>query len=441
MSLISALESLDSNNLVRVQGRVVAVTGVLVEAEGLALPVGAECTIELRSGEKGLAEVVGFSGDRTHILPESGIDGIGPRDVVVHDGEVPNIPVSQHLLGRVIDARGNPIDGLGPIPGTVRVPINNEPIHALKRQLIEDSVATGVRAIDGVLTAGRGQRMGIFSGSGVGKSTLLGMIARNTELPIRVIALIGERGREVREFVERDLGPEGLANSVVVVATSDEAAVLRLRAARVATAIAEWFRDQQKDVLLMVDSLTRVALAQREVGLSAGEPPTTKGYTPSVFAMLPKLLERTGPGTVGSITAFYSVLVEADDQNDPIGDAVRGILDGQIWLSRDLASKGWFPPIDPCASRSRTMPAVTTEEHLKAARAMTASISVYSEIEDMIRLGAYKKGHDLRSDRSVELRPLIESFLKQTPEEKSDFHTTVSALEALVAEDSSENTL
>jgi len=441
MSLISALESLDSNNLVRVQGRVVAVTGVLVEAEGLSLPVGAECTIEMRSGEKVLAEVVGFSGDRTHILPESGIDGIGPRDVVVHDGEVPNIPVSQHLLGRVIDARGNPIDGLGPIPGTVRVPINNEPIHALKRQLIEDSVATGVRAIDGVLTAGRGQRMGIFSGSGVGKSTLLGMIARNTELPIRVIALIGERGREVREFVERDLGPEGLANSVVVVATSDEAAVLRLRAARVATAIAEWFRDQQKDVLLMVDSLTRVALAQREVGLSAGEPPTTKGYTPSVFAMLPKLLERTGPGTVGSITAFYSVLVEADDQNDPIGDAVRGILDGQIWLSRDLASKGWFPPIDPCVSRSRTMPAVTTKEHLKAARAMTASISVYSEIEDMIRLGAYKKGHDLRSDRSVELRPLIESFLKQTPEEKSDFHVTVSALEALVAEDSSESTL
>ncbi|MAJ28850.1 EscN/YscN/HrcN family type III secretion system ATPase [bacterium TMED181] len=424
MSFISALENLDQQGLVRVQGRVVAVTGVLVEAEGLSLPVGAECEIVSRSGVKTLAEVVGFSGETTHLLPGSGIDGIGPRDSVTHNGEVPSVPVSEGLLGRVIDARGNPIDGLGPITNGVRFPIHNEPVPALKRCLIDQSMSTGVRAIDGVLTTGRGQRLGIFSGSGVGKSTLLGMIAKNTDLPIRVIALIGERGREVREFLERDLGPKGLQNTVVVVATSDEAAVSRIRAANVATSIAEWFRNSGKDVLLMVDSLTRVALAQREVGLSAGEPPTTRGYTPSVFAMLPKLLERTGPGEVGSITAFYSVLVEGDDHNDPVGDAVRGILDGQIWLSRDLASKGWFPPIDPCSSTSRTMPAVVTPEHLNAARGLTESLATYAEIEDLIRLGAYKHGQDEKSDRAARLKPAIEKFLRQPPEEASGFDST-----------------
>ncbi|MGB1071320.1 MAG: FliI/YscN family ATPase, partial [Planctomycetota bacterium] len=272
------------------------------------------------------------------------------------------------------------------------------------------------------------------SGSGVGKSTLLGMIARNTDLPIRVIALIGERGREVREFLERDLGPEGLKNTVVVVATSDEAAVLRIRAAKVATSIAEWFRNSGRDVLLLVDSLTRVALAQREVGLSAGEPPATRGYTPSVFAMMPKLLERTGPGENASITAFYSVLVEADDQHDPIGDAVRGILDGQIWLSRDYASKGWFPPIDPCVSTSRTMPAVVAEDHLQAARSLRESLAVYSEIEDLIRLGAFKQGQDARADRAARLKPQIEKFLRQLPEEQSGYEQTRDRLIALVSE-------
>ena len=434
MNLISALDSLGNDGLARVQGRVVAVTGVLVEAEGIALPVGAECEIVSRSGTRTLAEVVGFSGERTHLLPECGIDGIGPMDEVIHDGEIPSVPVSEELLGRVIDARGNPIDGLGPITGTIRFPIENEPTPALKRSLIEQPMSTGVRAIDGVLTAGRGQRLGIFSGSGVGKSTLLGMIARHTDLPIRVIALIGERGREVREFLERDLGPEGLKNTVVVVATSDEAAVLRIRAAKVATSIAEWFRNSGRDVLLLVDSLTRVALAQREVGLSAGEPPATRGYTPSVFAMMPKLLERTGPGEIASITAFYSVLVEADDQHDPIGDAVRGILDGQIWLSRDYASKGWFPPIDPCVSTSRTMPAVVAEDHLQAARSLRESLAVYSEIEDLIRLGAFKQGQDARADRAARLKPQIEKFLRQSPEEQSGFEQTRDRLIALVSE-------
>jgi len=250
------------------------------------------------------------------------------------------------------------------------------------------------------------------------------MIARNTALPVRVIALVGERGREVREFIERDLGPEGLARSVVVVATGDEAAVMRLRAARVATSIAEWFRDRGEDVLLLVDSITRVALAQREVGLCAGEPPTTRGYTPSVFAMLPKLLERTGPGVDGSITAFYSVLVEGDDQHDPIGDSVRGILDGQIWLSRDLANKGWFPPIDPCSSTSRTMNSVVDEQHLEAARSLVEKVAIHREIEDMLRLGVYVRGHDKRSDEAIDSLPQIEQLLRQKPEETSDFFET-----------------
>ncbi|MEE2883615.1 MAG: FliI/YscN family ATPase [Planctomycetota bacterium] len=424
MNLMSALKAVNLDDLVRVRGAVVRVIGVIVEAEGLSLPVGAECTIVTRDGERVVAEVVGFDEGRTHLLPEDGSDGIAPRDEVIHDGEIPCVAVSQHLLGRVVNARGVPIDGLGPLPIRDKMPISSDPIPALKRQKIRKPVHTGIRALDSILTVGLGQRLGIFSGSGVGKSTLLGMIARNTEIPVRVIALVGERGREVREFIERDLGPQGLARSVVVVATGDEAAVMRLRAARVATSIAEWFRDRGEDVLLLVDSITRVALAQREVGLCAGEPPTTRGYTPSVFAMLPRLLERTGPGVNGSITAFYSVLVEGDDQHDPIGDAVRGILDGQVWLSRDLANKGWFPPIDPCSSISRSMKSVVDEEHFEAARSLVEKVAIHSEIEDMVRLGAYVKGHDLRSDEAIDAIPLIEKLLRQEPEVASDFFET-----------------
>ncbi len=424
MNFIDALESLNTGQMVRVRGTVARVTGVIVEAQGLSLPVGAECTIRTREGDLVVAEVIGFSGDRCHLLPESGISGIAPQDVVIHDGEKPSVEVSHQLLGRVIDARGIPIDGKGPVPCGEKMPIHAKPVPALERQRIDRAVHTGVRAFDSILTVGVGQRLGIFSGSGVGKSTLLGMIARNTELPIRVIALVGERGREVREFIERDLGPEGLARSVVVVATGDEAAVMRLRAAKVATSIAEWFRDQGEDVLLLVDSITRVALAQREVGLCAGEPPTTRGYTPSVFGMLPRLLERTGPGKVGSITAFYSVLVEGDDLHDPIGDAVRGILDGQIWLSRDLANRGWFPPVDPCASTSRTMNSVVDPDHLAAARSLVELVATYREIEDMVRLGAYVRGQDQRSDAALDAMQSIEELLRQLPSEKSEFELT-----------------
>ncbi|MGE4619649.1 MAG: FliI/YscN family ATPase [Planctomycetota bacterium] len=428
MTLISALNTVNRDDLVRVRGAVVRVIGVIVEAEGLSLPIGSECTIVTRSGERVVAEVVGFDEGRTHLLPEDGSEGIAPRDEVIHDGEIPCVAVSEGLLGRVVNARGVPIDGLGPLSVKEKMPINGTPIAAMKRQLVCKPVHTGVRAIDSILTVGVGQRLGVFSGSGVGKSTLLGMIARNTNLPVNVIALVGERGREVREFVERDLGPEGLARSVVVVATGDEAAVMRLRAARAATSIAEWFRDRGEDVLLMVDSITRVALAQREVGLCAGEPPTTRGYTPSVFAMLPRLLERTGPGEIGSITALYSVLVEGDDQHDPIGDAARGILDGQVWLSRELASKGWFPPIDPCSSTSRTMKSVVDVEHLEAARSLVEKVAIHREIEDMVRLGAYVRGHDARSDQAIDAMPQIEKLLRQGAEEASGFFDTRSRL-------------
>ena len=424
MSFMDALQMMDQDHLVRVRGTVARVSGVIVEAVGLALPVGAECTIQTRSGEQVVAEVIGFSDGRSQLLPESGSEGIAPRDVVVHDGEKPSIEVSQHLLGRVINAKGVPIDGLGPLPCGEKRNITADPVPALQRKKIDRVVQTGVRAIDSVLTVGVGQRLGIFSGSGVGKSTLLGMIAKNTDLPIRVIALIGERGREVRDFIDRDLGPEGLARSVVIVATSDEAAVMRLRAAKVATSIAEWFRDQDQDVLLLLDSITRVALAQREVGLCAGEPPTTRGYTPSVFAMLPRLLERAGTGKVGSITAFYSVLVEGDDQHDPIGDTVRGILDGQMWLSRELASKGWYPPIDPCSSISRSMASVVDGPHLSAAQGLVEKVATYREIEDMVRLGAHVRGQDLRSDEALDAMPMIEELLRQSPREKSAFQDT-----------------
>ncbi len=433
MSLIDALNTINQDHLVRLRGSVARVAGVIVEAEGISLPIGAECTILTRNGSRVVAEVIGFCDDRTQLLPESGSDGIAPRDEVIHDGEIPSVEVSQQLLGRVINARGVPIDGKGPIAVEEKRPINADPIPAMQRQKIDRCLHTGIRAFDSVLTVGVGQRLGVFSGSGVGKSSLIGMIARNSELPVQVIALVGERGREVREFIERDLGPEGLARSVVVVATGDEAAVMRLRAAKVATSIAEWFRDQDKDVLLMVDSITRVALAQREVGLCAGEPPTTRGYTPSVFGMLPRLLERTGPGKVGSITAFYSVLVEGDDQHDPIGDAVRGILDGQIWLSRTLSNKGWFPPIDPCQSNSRTMNSVVDEEHLQAARSLVEKVAVYTEIEDMVRLGAYSRGQDPRADAALDDIGEIETLLRQSPEEKSHFADTRSRILELAA--------
>lgn len=411
--------------LLRVTGRVSRVQGLLVEAEGLSLPVGSNCDIVCQSSGSLIdAEVVGFKEGAALLVPSGGMAGVAPGDPVRFEGKQSFARVSEHLLGRVLDSRGNPIDGKGPLIAGSRSPLDADPTSPLKRQRIDRPFGTGVRAIDASLTCGRGQRVGIFAGSGVGKSVLLGMLARRATCPIRVIALIGERGREVREFVERDLGPEGLEQSIVVVSTSDEPPVRRLRAARLATAIAEWFRDRGDDVLLMLDSVTRIALAQREIGLSAHEPPTTRGYPPSVFGILARLLERAGPGEVGSITGFYTVLVEGDDEQDPIGDAVRGILDGHIWLSRDLANRGHFPAIDVLKSVSRVMSAVVDDEHRAAHRRLVEDLAKYREVEELVQLGAYVAGGDAAADKAIQNRPSIEELLRQSPLEESNFEDT-----------------
>ncbi|MHC4936090.1 MAG: FliI/YscN family ATPase [Planctomycetota bacterium] len=427
-----ATRSLRDYDPVRVTGRVRRVVGLVAEAEGLPLAVGSSCRLVCRGqGSRELdAEVVGFRDGRTLLLPYGRLDGVAPGDRVVHDGAKLDVGVGRELLGRVVDGRGLPIDGAGPLGAMERFSLDQPPVPAMRRQRIAAPVGTGVRAIDTLLACGKGQRMGIFAGSGVGKSTILGMLARRCEVPITVVALIGERGREVREFIERDLGPEGLARSVVVVATSDDPPVLRLRAARTATAIAEWFRDQGEDVLLLLDSLTRVALAQREVGLSANEPPTTRGFTPSVFTLLPQLLERTGAGERGTITSFYTVLVEGDDLHDPIGDAVRGILDGHIWLSRKLAARGHFPAIDVLESVSRVMPEVVEEEHVAAAQQVGEDLARARDVEDLVQLGAYVRGQDTRTDGALDRLPAIEELLRQGAK---DSCTRTEAVESMLA--------
>ncbi len=425
-----AIDLLGDRAPVRVTGRVRRVVGLVAEAEGLPLPVGGACRIRCRqeSGRELEAEVVGFRDGRTLLVPYGRLDGVAPGDAVIYEGARFDVPVSEALLGRVIDGRGNPIDKLGPIRPEARVSADGEPVPPLSRRRIDQPFGTGVRAIDTLLACGRGQRMGIFSGSGVGKSTLLGMLARGCDAPISVVALVGERGREVREFIERDLGPEGLARSIVVVATSDDPPVLRLRAARTATAISEWFRDRGQDVLLLLDSLTRVALAQREVGLSANEPPTTRGFPPSVFSLLPRLLERTGAAEHASITSFYTVLVEGDDLHDPIADAVRGILDGHIWLSRALASRGHFPAIDILESVSRVMPAVVDELHLAAAAEAKEHLARAKEVEDLVQLGAYVRGQDTRTDTALDRMPRLEKLLRQRSDEPCPRETAVGEL-------------
>ena len=426
--------SLERGDSLRVVGRIRRVVGLVAEASGLSLPVGSGCQIESRAGGHSVeAEVIGFRDGRTQLVPFGTTTGIAPGDRVIFEGDRFSVRVGDDLLGRVLDGYGDPIDGLGPIHATARTPIDATPIPPMQRRRIERPLSTGVRALDSLLTVGRGQRMGIFAGSGVGKSVLMGMLARDSEAPVTVIGLIGERGREVREFVERDLGPEGLRRSIVVTATSDEPPVLRLRAARVATAIAEWFRDRGQDVVLLLDSITRVALAQRELGLSASEPPTTRAYPPSVFSLLAQLLERTGPGAVGSITSFYTVLVEADDMNEPIGDAVRGILDGHVWLSRKLATRGHFPAIDVLESVSRVMKDVTTPEHRELAQELIEDLARYRDAEDLIQLGAYAPGRDARTDLAVQRQAALTQLLRQGPEEASDFATAVAQLKAIYA--------
>ncbi|PZD93711.1 flagellar protein export ATPase FliI [Paenibacillus sambharensis] len=404
---------------VRVNGKVTQVIGLTVESEGPDASVGDVCYIYPAKSAKPLkAEVVGFRDNKVILMPLGELHAIGPGCDVVGTGKPLTVQVGSELLGKVLDGLGQPLDGSF-IP--TRMPhysTHNAPSNPLFRPRVTEPLGIGVKAIDGLLTVGRGQRVGIFAGSGVGKSTLLGMIARNTSADVNVIALIGERGREVLEFVEKDLGPEGLARSVVIVATSDQPALIRIKGALIATTIAEYFRDRGLNVMLMMDSVTRFAMAQREVGLAIGEPPATRGYTPSVFATLPKLLERAGTGPTGSITAFYTVLVDGDDMNEPIADAVRGILDGHIVLSRSLANKGHFPAIDVLASVSRVMNEIVSEQQKDAANTLKKLLAVYRDSEDLINIGAYQRGSNEEIDQSIAFYDTIRSFTQQKTNEK-----------------------
>ncbi len=395
-------------------GAVVRTVGTTISVAGLPAPVGAVVEIERSPGEPLEAEVIGFKDHLTLLSPFRDLAGVRHGNRVRLRRTTRWLRVGDAMLGRVFDSSGQAVDGKPQPVLAQRASFHAAPPHPCTRPRIDTPLSTGVRSIDGLLTCGKGQRMGIFSGSGVGKSVLLGMMSRYTAADVIVTALIGERGREVNEFIERDLGPEGLAKSVVVVATSDEPAPVRVQAAATATAIAEFFRDQGKDVLLLMDSLTRFALAQREIGLAAGEPPTTRGYTPSVFAMLPKLVERAGRSPRGSITAFYTVLVEADDPNEPISDAVRGLLDGHTWLSRRLGSQGHYPAIDVLESLSRLMPEVTDDEHRAAAVAMRGLLAAYRDHEDLISIGAYRRGSNPKVDAAIELLDDINGFLRQS---------------------------
>jgi FliI/YscN family ATPase len=417
-----------SLNPLSVTGRVVQVVGLTVEIMGLNCQIGEICEIQTRNKTPLMAEAIGFRNNRMLLMPLGSMDGIQPDSTVRSVSQAFRAPVGRSLIGRVLNGLGEPIDSKGPLKMINLVSTNQSPPHPLQRSAIEEPLVTGVRVIDGMLTCGKGQRMGIFAGSGVGKSTLLGSIARNSESDISVIALIGERGREVREFLERDLGPEGLARSVIVVSTSDQPALMRLKAASVAMTIAEFFRDSGMDVMFMMDSVTRFAMAQREIGLSIGEPPASKGYTPSVFAMLPRLLERAGRGEVGSITGFFTVLVEGDDFNEPICDAVRGILDGHIILSRALAARNHYPAIDVLNSVSRVMPALTTKEHLKLASFARKNLAVYEKVRDLVNIGAYVKGSDPEVDTALLVTPELTSFLQQDRSDVSSFENTLQSL-------------
>ena len=426
-------EAIDRCKSMSMLGKVVQIVGLVIECSGPNVSMGELCYV--RSHFEGVeplpAEVVGFREGYVLLMPLGETKGIGPGCQVVSAQKVLQVKVGPELLGRVIDGLGNPIDGKGPILCREEYPIQADPPAPLERPVIKDSLYVGVRAIDGLITMGQGQRIGIMAGSGVGKSTLLSMIARNTEADISVIALVGERGREVKEFIERDLGEEGLKRSVVVVATSDKPALVRIKGAMTATAIAEYFRDQGRKVILMMDSVTRFAMAQREVGLTVGEPPATRGYTPSVFALLPRLLERAGTSARGSITGIYTVLVDGDDMNEPIADAVRSILDGHIVLSRNIAAQNHFPAIDVLASVSRVMSAVVPQEHMEANRKLRALMAVYKEAEDLIHIGAYVRGSSQKIDEAIQKIDAINDFLCQGVFEVQGFEETIQRLEGI----------
>lgn len=415
---------------IRMSGKVTKVVGMVLESEGPKAPIGEVCVLKDRMGKEVCkSEIVGFRDNRILSMSLGELNEIAPDMEITATGESLNISVGDGLLGRVVDGLGDPIDGLGPLDTSERRSIYAQPPNPLTRQRIREPISTGIRAIDSMITLGKGQRVGIFSGSGVGKSTLIGMIARNTSADINVIALVGERGREVKEFIENDLGIEGLRRSVVVVATSDNPPLVRVKAALTATSIAEYFRDRGLDVMLIMDSATRLAMAQREVGLTIGEPPTTKGYTPSVFALFQKTMERAGRSDFGSITGLYTVLVEGDDLNEPVSDAARGILDGHIILSRKLANKGHYPSIDILESVSRVKNDVITPAHNEAAMKVKELMAIYKEAEDLISVGAYKPGINPKLDKAVKNMEEINQFLRQRTHDVTNYDEVVELLE------------
>ena len=450
------LENLDQVETFEIAGRITRVTGLVIEAAGLHLPIGSVCHIPLPDGHSVEAEVVGFENERLLLMPQGSTEGIGPASKIMikrpegragtsglrgrrHDDvpvSVGQLPVGEALLGRVLDAGGNPLDGLGALNATEYAALNATPLNPLTRAPIEKILDTGVRAINGMLTVGRGQRMGVFAGSGVGKSVLLGMMARYTDADVIVVGLIGERGREVKEFIENILGKEGLARSVVVAAPADASPLMRLQGASYTSAIAEHFRDEGKHVLLIMDSLTRYAMAQREIGLAVGEPPATKGYPPSVFAKLPVLVERAGNSDEGggSITAFYTVLTEGDDQQDPIADAARAILDGHIVLNRSLAEAGHYPAIDIEQSISRVMHSIVEPSHQQLARKLKQLNSRYNRSVDLINVGAYVSGADSVLDEAIRKHTAIEMFLQQDFHEKASVGDSIGELSVIMNE-------
>jgi len=436
MNLRKHIDTINSVKLSKLYGKVNQVVGLVIHATGVSASIGDQCIIRANRGRGEVRSmVVGFTEDEALLMPLGDIHGIKPADKVMSTDIPLSIYVGEELLGRSVGALGNPIDGADPLNTSrmARVSIYNSPPEPFQRKRIKEPLATGIRAIDGLLTCGKGQRVGIFAGSGVGKSVLLGMIARNTSADVNVIALIGERGREVRDFIEKDLGEEGLARSVVVVATSDQPPLLRAIGPYTAMAIAEYFRDQGKDVLVMMDSVTRYAMAEREIGLATGEPPATKGYTPSVFAKLPKLLERAGTTLDrGTITGLYTVLVEADDMNDPIGDTSRSILDGHIELSRELAIRNHYPAVEITHSISRLMIDVTETEHQKAAARFKETLAIYNDSKDLIDIGAYTMGSNQKIDYAINHIDKINGYLRQSIGEHSDFEESIARLTNLL---------
>ncbi len=433
MPIEDCLKIIADTELIEVRGQVSKVIGMVVEGHGPGIPVGSICEISTYRGKGSVpAEVVGFRDGRVLLMPLGEMRGVEPGSIIKQVGGQANVPVSEAMLGRVIDGLGNPVDGKGPLQHKAEYPLYAEPLNPMARERISEPVDVGVRAINGLLTLGKGQRIGIMAGSGVGKSTLLGMIAKHTAADISVIALIGERGRELKDFIERDLGPEGLARSVVVVATSDQPPLVRMRGAYMATAIAEYFRDLDRDVIMMMDSVTRFAMSSREVGLAIGEPPTSRGYTPSVFSQLPKLLERAGTCQgKGSITGIYTVLVEGDDMNEPIADAVRSIVDGHIVLTRDLAGRGHYPAIDILSSISRCMSDVMDKEHMAKARQFLEVLATYRKSEDLINIGAYAQGSNPKIDKAISLIDDLDGYLCQQVEEKTSMADSAEKLAAL----------